>query len=445
MSGASLPWALLLRVMTAAGLKFAGAAAGLVATLIMARAMSLEDMGLVAFLTSLVSMLVIVALCGHEAVVIRETAAYRAREDFEQLAGLWCWAGLATLIASIAIAAIAFAVVAAIGLPAGHLPLYGIAFLGLPLIVMGRIGGAMLQGGGRVIVGDFLGQAAGQVLFCVALAAVVLWPLPVEAQQVIAIRFWTLVVVAIIATLCILRLFLRRLAAVKRQYHAHQWFREAMPFAILSGVLILMSETDLFAVKLLLGDAAAGLYRPPQRIVWVIAFGMMAVNTLMQPRIAALHATGDQIALQRTVTKATRLGIAMTVPLTALVVLLAEPLLGLFGEAYRDGAWALRILAIGHLVNVAAGPVAMLLNMSRLQFVALRQTSLALILNVGLAILLVPVLGIDGAAVATAVAMCAWNALLWRQVRRHLGIRPTIFARMRASEVDAGPLRPAAA
>jgi O-antigen/teichoic acid export membrane protein len=87
----------------------------------------------------------------------------------------------------------------------------------------------------------------------------------------------------------------------------------------------------------------------------------------------------------------------------------------------------------------------MLLNMSRLQFVALRQTSLALVLNVGLAILLVPALGIEGAAVATAVAMCAWNALLWRQVRRHLGIRPTIFARMRAGEVNAGPLRPAAA
>ena len=438
---------MLLRIGTAFGGKLAGAGAGLLATLLMAHLMPVEDFGLVAYLTSLTSLMGIVALAGHEAIVIRESAAYRARGEMGLLAGLWRWSGLATLVFSLLLAAAGFGVTLLLGVPHGQMLLYGLGWLWLPLIVSSRIGGAMLQGSGRVLLGDFLGQTATQILFCIVLMGCAALGVAVTAGHAIEIRFWVLAATVVVLFMLVLRLFAGELARAEPELRPGQWMREAFPFALLSGVLFLMTESDLFVIKLFLGDGAAGLYRPPQRIVWVISFGLLAVNTLVQPRIAALHARSDREGLQDLVTRSTRAGILLTLPLTVLVIGFAEPLLGLFGEAYREGATALRILAAGQLMNVASGPVAMLLNMSGLQSCTFRQTVTAALLNVLLAVLLVPVLGFTGGALSTALALTAWNLLLLRQVRQRLGLRPTIFAGLglgRAA-VRSAPPRPAQA
>jgi O-antigen/teichoic acid export membrane protein len=49
------------------------------------------------------------------------------------------------------------------------------------------------------------------------------------------------------------------------------------------------------------------------------------------------------------------------------------------------------------------------------------------ILNVVLNLLLVPLLGIIGAAMATALSLITWNVLLWWAVRQRLGINSLAF------------------
>ncbi len=119
----------------------------------------------------------------------------------------------------------------------------------------------------------------------------------------------------------------------------------------------------------------------------------------------------------------------VSAPLTLLAVLvawaLAGPLLSVFGEAYREGAWALRILVLMPLTAASVGPCLLALT------AAGRVGEGARAAGIGLAALLVLVpagslLGLTGAALGAALAFIAWQGALalglWRRERLWLGV-----------------------
>ena len=95
-----------------------------------------------------------------------------------------------------------------------------------------------------------------------------------------------------------------------------------------------------------------------------------------------------------------------------------------FGASYESGSLPLVILALAQLIHVGTGPVGLLLIMTGYQNRWLLISGMMLFVNSALNWLLVPRLGLPGAAVATA---CAFGGLFFSgllQVRRLLGIWP---------------------
>lgn len=85
------------------------------------------------------------------------------------------------------------------------------------------------------------------------------------------------------------------------------------------------------------------------------------------------------------------------------------------------------ILAIGMLSRAAVGPAERLLNMlgERKQCAAVY--ALAFAINLVLCVLLIPRLGIEGAAVATSTALAVESVLLYRIAKRRLGFHVFIM------------------
>ena len=88
-------------------------------------------------------------------------------------------------------------------------------------------------------------------------------------------------------------------------------------------------------------------------------------------------------------------------PLFVLYLVLPDQVMALFGVEFQQGAFALVVLVLGSLVNVATGPVATLLNMANYETIVLRIQIAEAGLNAVLLVLLVPPFGVLGAAVAT--------------------------------------------
>jgi O-antigen/teichoic acid export membrane protein len=98
-----------------------------------------------------------------------------------------------------------------------------------------------------------------------------------------------------------------------------------------------------------------------------------------------------------------------------------------FGSDFSEGALALMILAVGQLVNAATGAVEPLLIMSGHEKYVRNNTLASALCNLLLNLLLIPLWGINGAAVADSLTIALQNltASFWAQ--KKLGFSPIAF------------------
>jgi len=103
--------------------------------------------------------------------------------------------------------------------------------------------------------------------------------------------------------------------------------------------------------------------------------------------------------------------------------------LGLFGPGFEADYPALLILLAGGLVNSFTGSVVYLLMMTGHQRAALWIMAGALGLSIAANIILIPLYGVTGSAIASALALAGWNIAMVIHVRRRIGVDATALGR----------------
>ena len=114
-----------------------------------------------------------------------------------------------------------------------------------------------------------------------------------------------------------------------------------------------------------------------------------------------------------------------------LVLALGKPMLVLFGPEFTRGYPLLFLLVFGVVARAAVGPCESLLTMSGNQNICAAVYALTLAFNIGLNVVLIPLFGLWGAAIATTFAMIFEAGALSFTVWRKLGI---VMAHLRARE-----------
>jgi len=117
--------------------------------------------------------------------------------------------------------------------------------------------------------------------------------------------------------------------------------------------------------------------------------------------------------------------LVFTLAAGTILVVFGERLLSLFGPEFPAGQPALVLLVIGQTVNVAMGPVALLLVMTGHERVLAISTCACGVLNIVLNVVLVPFWGLVGTAMSLAISLSVWNILLAVWIKRRLGIHST--------------------
>lgn len=169
-------------------------------------------------------------------------------------------------------------------------------------------------------------------------------------------------------------------------------------------------RADLFLVNLLLSPAAAGVYVIAIQLaerIWMLS---QSASVVALPRLARLQAdSGDTT---RVTSLVTRWVLHLSLLVALVVALLARPLIGLlFGEEYVAAAtaivWLLPGIVLGGAARILANDLAARGRPELNMYTAI----VVVAVNVGLNLLLIPPLGIAGAALATTLAYVA-NALI---------------------------------
>ena len=200
------------------------------------------------------------------------------------------------------------------------------------------------------------------------------------------------------------------------------WF--ALSMLGLAVLEFMSGQADRLIVGHYLEAKQVGIYAIASAAAGLNAMVLQAVNSIFAPTIANLHAQGEHVLLLRLFQTLTKWIIAFTLPLALLFILLAPTLMGIFGPDFQAGSLVLCIITLGQLVNSGTGSVGYLLLMSgnqkRLIRIQVVMATAILLANV----ILIPRLGITGAALVAASGMALANLAYLVIVRRTLGLFP---------------------
>jgi O-antigen/teichoic acid export membrane protein len=184
------------------------------------------------------------------------------------------------------------------------------------------------------------------------------------------------------------------------------------------GILeFVMTQSDKVLLGVYLNVRSVGVYAMAMALVAFIPIGLQSVNQIFSPMIASLHARSEHEMLARMYQTLTKWVLALSIPLAVTVIFFARPLMAIFGKAFEVGWPVLVVGTLAQLVNCAVGSVGYLLLMSGNQKQLVRVQAGSGLVMLTLSLLLVPTLGILGAALAAAATTVMSNLWNLRQVK----------------------------
>lgn len=302
----------------------------------------------------------------------------------------------------------------------------------LPLLALGALRGAALRGLRQVLLGQIPELLVKPGLLVGLLGAAYL-----TKDQAVFTPSWAMgmnLMAAGVAFVIGAWWLWRRLPKPVKQsrpaYERGAWARSALPICLTGGMAIINNQAGMILLGLLRTAEEVGVYRTAVVGASLVAFALTAINPVLAPTFSRLYAQGDLTRLQRIVTLSARIMLLASLPIALALIVWGKPLLGaVFGAEFMQGHVALAILCIGQLFNVGMGSVGLLLTMTGHEQDIARGIAVATLVNIILNAMLIPFVGIEGAALANMASMITSNILLAVWVKRKLGIGSTALAK----------------
>nr|WP_316656667.1 lipopolysaccharide biosynthesis protein [uncultured Gellertiella sp.] len=220
----------------------------------------------------------------------------------------------------------------------------------------------------------------------------------------------------------------RRYPRSVRQYDFLPWLKVALPIFFIEGFGYLLTNSDVVIVGFYLDPKEVGIYFAATKTMALVQFVFFSVKAAAAPRFSTLVAEDDRIGLARFAGEMARWGFWPSLGVGAIMLIVGHFLLSLFGPAFTVGYPLMGILFCGYLAKSSVGPGEVLLTMAGKQRLCALLYAVALLTNLSLNMVLIPYLGLKGAAMAAAGAMMVEALMLHVAVRRTLGIVLFVFA-----------------
>lgn len=268
-------------------------------------------------------------------------------------------------------------------------------------------------------------------------------PLSITVLTVVVINYftdvllpvWFYVIATGLATIFLTLLIYKKLDALKTDYYENINFKQilsvSLPLMLVSFGSILMAHIDNIMIGYFMNTEAVGIYAVAFKIAYVASLVLIAINTVMASKISEQYYSKDITSLKKSIHFATTIVALGTFPIVLIIIIFPEYLLMAFGDEFTVGSTVLIYIAVGQLINALSGSVGILLSVTGHQVVVRNIIWITVIINVSLNYTLIPIYGIEGAAIATAISLAFQNIIMVLFAYKKLGINTFFNFRLR--------------
>ena len=417
--------ALLFAVGTALGMLFS-----MIGRIVIVRTITQDEWGIYSLGLAIVNLVSIIAVLGMTPGLSRQIAFNRGKAEEVKVRGLVFSSIIIALITGLSVAFLILGGAGFISIKLFHdsgliIPLR-ILCIAIPTYVLIDVLSAIFRGFDKVEPSVYFEQILRNGLFLLLLIPVVL------------LEFQLKGVVYAFAASYVVTLVVFLLYAVKKS--PVSMHKTGIEFKVISKELLLFSlpllavtmsqsiatRTDTLMIGFFMAAGDVGLYNTALSLVHVIPIALGSVVFISLPLLSQLYAKGQLEDIRKIYASITKWIFSVTLPIFLVLVLFPGATLKIFfGSQYVDASSALVILSIGFFFHSIMGPNGnTLVVMGRTKFY-MWVVLLSLVANVALNAILIPILGTNGAAIATMSTLILRNLLL--SVRLYLLARINPF------------------
>jgi O-antigen/teichoic acid export membrane protein len=397
----------------------------------LARWMGSFEFGIYVYVWTLVAMVGDLADLGFATAAQRFVPEYTKRGTFELLRGFisrsrWLAVGSAATIASIGIVSLH---VLQQHFQSYFLLPFSIACATLPFYTLMQMQDGIARSYNWVNLALLPPYVIRHVLMLALVLAAYLFDLPTSAETAVSAVAIALLLTVIGQTILLNRKLARTISPGPKAYQARTWLSTSLPIFIAEAFYLLLTNADIVMLQQFRSPDDIAVYYAAAKTLALVAFVHFAVASAVGHRFSEYHVSGDRKRLEAILADSIRWTFIASLGATAVLLAMGGPLLSLFGKHFAGGYHLMLILTVGLLARSACGPVERLLNMLGEQRACATVYAGAFALNIFLCAILIPRLGVDGAAYATSAALVVESAMLFIVTRRRLGLHVFILGR----------------
>lgn len=407
--------------------------------IVLARITGAEGYGAYAFAISWVTITTLLGMLGFDKLLIRELAKYFSDERHAEAGGMLRKADQIVLgvsgIVGLLMAAVGLLLIYFTDEKLGYALLLAIPIM--PMLAIMRLRQSAMEGRNMAGYGNFPELVIMPALLIIAIGGGYLfWQSDFTAYHALILQ-WVAAAIALMTGHWQLRKYIRPgIYDAEPVYHTKEWVAEALPLVLISGLYVINANTDTIMLGFLRDSDHVGIYAAANKATSLIVFVQLAVNKTLSPDFSSLYHQGLIQKLQALVTRSVRWMSLASAVMAGLLILVGPLYFWLYGPEFSEGYTPLIILCVAKAVTSAMGSVSFLLIMTGHQRVAARNVGISAAINIILNATLIPMLGVVGAALATAGSLLILNVLQTVAVYKKTGINPTVFKKYERSPIS---------
>jgi len=201
------------------------------------------------------------------------------------------------------------------------------------------------------------------------------------------------------------------------------WRREATPLILVALFTYFFADVDILLVTPLLPSADTAIVGLCLKLALLVGFAVQVAHQVVVPDLADAHARKQHGEIRDVVLKALAFPLAVTLAALVVVALWGETLLALFGPEFTGAKIPLLILLGCQFARAVFGPNVPLLTVIGAQRLNAALAVSALVVLALANLVLVPAYGVLGAALAVAIATVFWLTACSVMLARLSGLR----------------------
>lgn len=398
---------------------------------LLARWMGAEELGIYVLAFSWLILLSTVAGLGYPTAALKFIGQYIAHNDIAKIYGFIRHSQLTIFGISSTLASAAVLLIVLLKekyIPATHADTLIVALLCLPVYALFNLHDRIAHAHTWFVMAMLPTMVLRPLLFFLIIYISSVFVYKIPAATSMSLHFMVFLLVASGQYLILHRKLRHTYPLTPASYETKPWRRTALPLLAISLFTQYTADINIIIAGFFLTPVEIAIYSVSFRVALLIGFAIFAVHSMLIPRISRLHTENKLEEMQRLVMHATQLTFVGSLTSLLLLFYFGKQLLGLFGEEFIVGFEPLMILAGSQLVIAMAGPLSALLSMTGLQRHCLHIFAWALLATILLNILLIPLFGINGAALSVLLVTLFWSIWAHALIARHLNMDSSILA-----------------